>query len=84
MTVTTFSNRMTNPYTPPRLPPDDLDRFPVAPSVSPPGFWRAIKTGGLASAISAVCIAVFFNFSDVVYGNDMASMPFFWVPISLP
>ena len=68
---------MTNPYTPPGLPPDVLDRNQVGRSVSPPQFRWAMKIGGLSGAVSAFCIAVFFHFSHVVYGDDMASMPVF-------
>ena len=67
---------MTNPYTPPALPPDDLSEFPVLRGVHPPGLRSAVRLGGLAAAVSTVCITVFFNISHDVYGDDMTKMPF--------
>ena len=36
-----------------------------------------MKIGVLAGIVSAICIAVFFNFSHVVYEDNLASMPVF-------
>ncbi len=66
---------MTNPYTPPELPSDVPGRIPVLHGERVPAFGWAMKIGGLAGGVSAISITVFFNFSHVVYGNDMASMP---------
>ncbi len=65
---------MTNPFTPPEMPPDVLDRTPAIRPMRPRRFSWAMKIGGLAGTVSAICIAVFFNFSHVVYDDNMARM----------